>query len=190
MAKFERTAVSLGAYHGNPVPGAGKETARGRRGSHFTGTAPQTGRQIPDLPPPAGPLDPNRGAEAVASRGSMTVRSSQRERETSGTLDGVTRRRPRVLTPEDRDIVAVRIRELKREAIPTLLRAMQSRNPDPIDRERYHRATNELDWLLEIVEHSARLDRISGPRHRGLRGPITTEEEGRIRGNQERGLIR
>jgi hypothetical protein len=120
----------------------------------------------------------------------MTVRSSQRERETSGTLDGVTRRRPRVLTPEDRDIVAVRIRELKREAIPTLLRAMQSRNPDPIDRERYHRATNELDWLLEIVEHSARLDRISGPRHRGLRGPITTEEEGRIRGNQERGLIR
>jgi hypothetical protein len=63
----------------------------------------------------------------------------------------------------------VRIRELKREVIPPLLRAMQSPNPDPIDRESYHRVTNELDWLLEIVEHSASLDRISGPRRRRLR---------------------
>jgi hypothetical protein len=36
--------------------------------------------------------------------------------------------------------------------IPPLLRAMQSPSPDPSDREDYHRATNELDWLLEIVE--------------------------------------
>jgi hypothetical protein len=100
----------------------------------------------------------------------MTVGSSQREREASRTLERKARRRPLILTPQERDIVAMRLRELKREVIPPLLRAMQSPNPDLIDRERYHRATNELDWLLEIVEHSVRVDRISGLRHRRLRG--------------------
>jgi hypothetical protein len=67
-------------------------------------------------------------------------------------------RRPLMLTPRERHLVAVRIRELNREVIPPLLRAMQSPSPDPRDRENYHRAANELDWLAEILEHSATLD--------------------------------
>jgi hypothetical protein len=86
--------------------------------------------------------------------------------------------------------VATRLRELKRKVIPPLLRAMQSPNPDLIDRENYQRATNELDWLLEIVQHSARVDRISGLRHRRLRGAGDDEEGRRTRGESVAGHSR
>jgi hypothetical protein len=92
----------------------------------------------------------------------MTATNAQRDTEIRRMLDRVPRRRPLTLTPEERHLVGVRIRELKREVIPPLLRTMQSPCPDLSDRERYHRATNELDWLLEIVEYSATLARCCG----------------------------
>jgi hypothetical protein len=177
MAKFERTAGWLGPKPGNPVSAPLDEAPRRSRGSPLPGTAPRNSQGIPDLRPPAGPWDPVQTPEARPSTGSMTVESSDRDREASRTLDRKARRRSLILTPQERDIVGIRLRELKREVIPPLLRAMQSPNPDPIDRENYHRATNELDWLLEIVQHSARVDRISGLRHRRLRGP--GHDEGR-----------
>jgi hypothetical protein len=84
----------------------------------------------------------------------MTTTNAQRETEITRML-GPGRRRPLILTARERRLVGVRIRKLKREVIPPLLRAMQSPNPDPRDREAYHRANNELDWLLEIALHSA-----------------------------------
>jgi hypothetical protein len=97
----------------------------------------------------------------------MTATNAQRDTEISRMLDRVPRRRPLILTPEERHLVGVRIRELKREVIPPLLRAMQSPSPHPSDREDYHRATNELDWLFEILRYSGTLDRCCGlPRGR------------------------
>jgi hypothetical protein len=124
----------------------------------------------------------------------MTARSGQRETEISRTLDRVGRRGPLILTPEDREAVAMRLRELKREVIPPLLRVMQSPNPDPRDRENYHRATNELDWLLEIVKHSARVDHISGPAV-GVPGPRSRrrrreDRQGSVAGAYRRTSIR
>ncbi len=124
----------------------------------------------------------------------MTARNAQRETEISRRLDRVGRRRPPILTPHERHVVAVRIRELKREVIPPLLRAMQSPNPDASERESYHRATNELDWLLEIVEHSARLDRISRPAI-GVPGPRSRrrreeDRQGSLAGAYRRTSIR
>jgi hypothetical protein len=83
MAKFERTAVSLGATPGNPFPGHGTERQEGVVDP--TSPARLSGpRRIPHLPPPAGPFDPGHGPEAIPSRGSMTVKSAQRERRTAG----------------------------------------------------------------------------------------------------------
>jgi hypothetical protein len=157
MGKFERTTGSLRANTWNPGAQLGMP---GR--SHVSGRARPTGGPRTS-PPRAVPFfDRGRRREAIPSRGSMTARSAEREGQVGRTLDRVGRCRTLTLTPEGREVVAVRIRELKREVIPPLLRAMRSPDPDPIDRESFHRATNELDWLLEIVEHSARLDRISG----------------------------
>jgi hypothetical protein len=69
----------------------------------------------------------------------MTARNGQRETEISRTLDRVGRSRPLILTPEDREVVAMRLRELKREVIPPLLRVMQSPYPDASERESYQR---------------------------------------------------
>jgi hypothetical protein len=80
----------------------------------------------------------------------MTTTNAERETEITRMLDRPWRRRPLMLTPRERRLVGVRIRQLKK-VIPPLLRAMQSQNPHPRDREAYHRATNELDWLLEIA---------------------------------------
>jgi hypothetical protein len=118
----------------------------------------------------------------------MTVKSVRRERETTRTLDRAGKRRPLILTPGEREVVALRVRELKREVIPPLLRAMQAPNPDPGDRESYHRATNELDWLLEIAEHAARPDRISGPAI-GFRRADHDAEERRIGTDHQQGHI-
>lgn len=84
----------------------------------------------------------------------MTARRAEREGQVGRTLDRPGRRRP--LTPEEREGVVARVRELKRMVIPPLQRVMQSPDPDPTDRESYHRATNELDWLLEAMDHSER----------------------------------
>ena len=84
----------------------------------------------------------------------MTTTNAQRETEITRMLDRLGRRRPLILTARERSLVGVRIRQLK-EVIPPLLRQMQSPNPDPRDREAYHRANNELGWLLEIALYSA-----------------------------------
>jgi hypothetical protein len=86
----------------------------------------------------------------------MTTTNAERETEITRMLDRPWSPRPLILTPREQRLVGVRIRQLKREVIPPLLRAMQSRNPHPRDREAYHRATNELDWLLEIALYSGR----------------------------------
>jgi hypothetical protein len=183
MGKFERAALSVaGANLGNLVPEAKDGTPRDR-------VVDTTSR--PDSPHQAGAPSPSPGRRSVryrtGPRGTpIEVKHEGRERatraESGRTVVSVKGRRPLILTPQERHVVAVRIRELKREVIPPLLRAMQSPNPDSSDRESYHRATNELDWLLEIVENSAALDRISGPPD-GSGAQITTEAKGGSEGS-------
>jgi hypothetical protein len=162
MGKFERTRGSLRA---NPWNAGAQLGTPGR--SHVSGRSRPAGGP-PTSPPLAVPFyDRGHRREAIPWRGSMTARSAEREGQVGRTLDRAGRRGP--LTPEEREVVAARLRELKRVVIPPLQRVMQSPDPDPTDRESYHRATNELDWLLEIVEHSARLDRTPGPATGGSR---------------------
>ena len=131
MGKFERTMRSLwspGAQLGTPGH------------SDVSGRARPAGRP-PTSPPLVVPFfDPGHRREAIPSRGSMTARSAEREGQVGRTPARAARRR--LLTPEEREMVAARVRELKRVAIPRLQRIMQSPDPDPSDRESYHRATN------------------------------------------------
>ena len=156
MGKFERTRGSLGANAWSSRAQLGTPARL-----HVSGRARPAGG-FPTFPELAVPFfDRGHRRDAIPSRWSMTARTAECEGQVDRTPDRAGRRRP--LTPEEREVVAARVRELKRVVIPPLQRVMQSPDPDPTDRESFHRATNELDWLLEIVEHSARVGRISGP---------------------------
>lgn len=162
MAKFERPALSLGgAKTGHSVPSRRQRDGTGIDELGKDATSPpqlaKAGRRNPS-PPPAG-RSPRHGQ--VPGGVVIEVKHDGHERATREEISRMLDRpgrRPLILTPRERHVVAVRIRELNREVIPPLLGAMQSPSPDPSDRERYHRATNELDWLVEILEHSATLD--------------------------------
>lgn len=163
MAKFERATLSWGgAKTGHPVPP--RTQREGRRTDELEG-----GRDFPPMarqdrpaesltsPPPAGRLYAGQVPGGALIEVKHDGHDPATREEISRRLDRPGRR-PHILTPRERHLVAVRIRELNREVIPPLLRAMQSPRPDPSARERYHRATNELDWLVEILERSATLD--------------------------------
>jgi hypothetical protein len=162
MAKFERAILSPGGTKtGHPVPP--RRQRDGTRTDKLEGdaTSPRrlakAGRRNPS-PPPAG-RSPRHGhvPEGALIEVKHDGHGGATREEISRMLDRPGRR-PLMLSPRERHLVAVRIRELNREVIPPLLRAMQSPSPDPRDRENYHRATNELDWLAEILQHSATLD--------------------------------
>jgi hypothetical protein len=162
MGKFERAILSSGgAKTAHPVPPRSQRdgTRSGKLGGDATSPPrlAKAGRRNPS-PPPTG-RSPRHGQ--VPGGALIEVKHDGHDRATREEISRMLDRpgrRPPILTPRERHVVAVRIRELNREVIPPLLGAMQSPSPDPSDRERYHRATNELDWLVEILEHSATLD--------------------------------
>jgi hypothetical protein len=163
MTKFERPTLSLGgAKTDDPFPPRRLRDGTGTDELGKDATSPpqlaKAGRRNPSSPP-AG-RSPRHGQ--VPGGALIKVKHDGHDgaarEEISKILDRPGRR-PHTLTPRERHLVAVRMRELNREVIPPLLRAMQSPSPDPSDRESYQRATNELDWLAEILQRSATLAR-------------------------------
>ena len=80
----------------------------------------------------------------------MHPTNPERRAETYGIVRQARGRTPLALTREERHLLGLRIRELKRE-LPPLVRAIQVGAADLRDRENYRRVSNELDWLLEIL---------------------------------------
>jgi hypothetical protein len=162
MGKFERAILSSGGTEtAHPVPPRRQRDGTRRDKLEGDATSPprlaKAGRRNPS-PPPAG-RSPRHGH--VPDGALIQVKHDGHE---GATREEISRmldrpgRRPLILTSRERHLAAARIRELNREVIPGLLGAMQSPSPDPSDRESYHRATNELDWLVEILERSETLD--------------------------------
>lgn len=162
MAKFERPTLSLeGAKTGHSAPPRrerdGTRTDELGKGATSPPQLATAGRRNPS-PPPAG-RSPRHGQ--VPGGALIEVKHDGHDGAAREEISKILDRPGRLahtLTPRERHLVAVRMRQLKREVIPPLLRAMQSPSPDPSDRETYHRAANELDWLAEILQHSPRLD--------------------------------